>query len=433
MDITSAFISAEEMSHHLRNILQRTPLMDANDTAIVCYDLQRLKSRIEEVRCSFPAGSLHAVAMKANPLMKVLVEMAKMGTGVEVASLAELRMAEAAGFPASNIVFDSPAKTFTEITYALENHIRLNVDSLAELERIAHARQQLNSRSVIGLRINPQTGSGAIAATSVSGQRSKFGVALNDHLNELKAAFRDYPWLRAVHVHIGSQGYPVPMLVNGIKKVFEFVEEMNQELAQSDPKNLISTFDIGGGLPVDYHQSNQFPSAETYANSLHKAIPQLFSGKYSIITEFGRYLHANAGWVASRVEYVKRESDYNIAIIHVGADMFLRKCYNPTDWHHSISVADCNGKLKTGFDVHPYWVAGPLCFSGDVIARDILLPVVEEGDFILIHDAGAYTLSMWSRYNSRQMPKVIGYEADTNSYQLLKDRETTEDLFRFWS
>lgn len=428
-----SFISAKEISYQLRKILHQTQLTDANDTTIVCYDLRHLRSRVEEVKRSFPADSIHAIAMKANPLMKVLVEMAKMGTGIEVASFAELRMAEAAGFQANNIVFDSPAKTITEITYALEHHIRLNADSFAELERIAHARQHLDSHSVIGLRINPQTGAGAIESTSVTGKRSKFGVALKDHHTELKAAFRGYPWLRAVHVHIGSQGYPVAGLVKGIKTVFEFVQEMNLELAQSDPKNLINTFDIGGGLPVDYHQSNQYPSVETYAKSLHEAVPQLFSGDFLLLTEFGRHIHAQAGWVASQVEYVKRELGHNIAIIHVGADMFLRKSYNPADWHHSISVADRNGKLKTGIDAQPYWVAGPLCFSGDVIARDIKLPLVEAGDYLLIQDAGAYTLSMWSRYNSRQIPKVIGYDGDTDCYELLKDRETPEDLIRFWS
>lgn len=84
-------------------------------------------------------------------------------------------------------------------------------------------------------------------------------------------------------------------------------------------------------------------------------------------------------------------------------------------------------------DKNKYWVAGPLCFSGDVVARDVELPVVEAGDYIIIHDTGAYTLSMWSRYNSRQIPKVIGYHNDTNQFEILKKRETYNDLIRFWS
>jgi diaminopimelate decarboxylase len=118
---------------------------------------------------------------------------------------------------------------------------------------------------------------------------------------------------------------------------------------------------------------------------------------------------------------------------HVGADLFLRKSYNPADWHHHITVVDKDGKLKTGADTNKYMVAGPLCFAGDVIARDLELPVVEEGDYILIHDAGAYTFSMWSRYNSRQMPKVIGYSTESDAFENIRERETKEDLFEFWS
>lgn len=118
---------------------------------------------------------------------------------------------------------------------------------------------------------------------------------------------------------------------------------------------------------------------------------------------------------------------------HVGADLLLRKCYNPGDWNHHITVVDKNGTIKTGTDKTKYMVAGPLCFAGDVIARDLELPVVQEGDYILIHDTGAYTLSMWSRYNSRQMPKVIGYTYENNTFEILKEREPTGDLFDFWS
>ena len=172
---------------------------------------------------------------------------------------------------------------------------------------------------------------------------------------------------------------------------------------------------------------------EQYSDMLNTSCPELFDGQFRLITEFGRYIHANAGWAVSKVEYVKREPEYNVIITHLGADLLLRKCYNPDDWHHHITVVDKNGNLKTGTDTNKYMVAGPLCFAGDVIARDLELPVVEEGDYILIHDTGAYTLSMWSRYNSRQMPKVIGYSSEIHDFEIIKEREAKEDLFEFWS
>jgi diaminopimelate decarboxylase len=104
----------------------------------------------------------------------------------------------------------------------------------------------------------------------------------------------------------------------------------------------------------------------------------------------------------------------------------------PGDWHHEITVTDKYGNLKSGTDTNKYIVAGPLCFAGDVLATDLVLPEVAEGDYILIHDAGAYTLSMWSRYNSRQMPEIIGYRTENDSFEILKAREKPDDLINFW-
>jgi diaminopimelate decarboxylase len=166
---------------------------------------------------------------------------------------------------------------------------------------------------------------------------------------------------------------------------------------------------------------------------LKENFEDLFTGQFKLITEFGRYIHANTGWVASKVEYVKRERNFNIIMTHIGADLLLRKCYNPDDWHHQITVVDNEGNIKDGIDKNKYIIAGPLCFSGDLIAKDLELPIVNEGDYILIHDIGAYTLSMWSRYNSRQIPKVIGYDIEKHSFEIIRERERKEDLFDFWS
>jgi diaminopimelate decarboxylase len=117
-------------------------------------------------------------------------------------------------------------------------------------------------------------------------------------------------------------------------------------------------------------------------------------------------------------------------MIHTGADLFLRECLNPKDWHHEYSVLDKKGNLKTGKDVNPYNLAGPLCFSGDILAKNVSLPVIEEGDWIIIHDTGGYTFGMWSRYNSRQTPRVLGYTGD--KFEIIKERESFSALEGFW-
>jgi diaminopimelate decarboxylase len=358
-----------------------------------------------------------------------------MNIGVETASLGEIYIAEQAGFTPDKIVFDSPAKTIDEIEYALKKGIYLNADSFEELDRIDELLKRITSDSLIGVRINPQTGVGSIKSTSVSGTVSKFGIPLNDHRDELKASFKKYPWLTGVHVHIGSQGCPVDLMIMGIRKVLDFTVETNIFLDQEKSSKRINFFDIGGGLPVSYHPATVPVKMEAYRDLLAQNCPELFSGEFKLITEFGRYIHANCGWTISVAEYVKHEKEHNIIMIHVGADLLLRKSYNPDDWHHEIRVMDQTGTLKTGKDKKKFMVAGPLCFAGDIIASDIELPTVETGNLILIKDTGAYTLSMWSRYNNRQIPKVIGYFNYGKSYKflLLKDREKLDSVYKFWS
>ena len=426
-------LSDQEMSKVFTNALEETGLISPDDTALVFYDLDFLSARIKDLQKQFPPKTLHAIAIKANPLTNILSKIKANGVGAEVASLPELFLAEKAGFAPETIVFDSPCKTKEELEYALSSGVCINADSFDELDRIAVILETVNSTSKIGLRINPQVGPGSIKSTSVADGISKFGIPLNENRKRIIEYYLKHDFLQSIHVHIGSQGCPVPLVISGIRKVLDLANEVNTRLNQESKPNQIVTFDIGGGLPVSYHPGQEPIAMEEYVAMLKTSCNELFDGQFRLITEFGRYIYANAGWVASKVEYLKREPGYNIIMTHVGADLFLRKAYNPGDWHHHITVVDKYGKLKTGTGSNKYMVAGPLCFGGDVIATDLELPVVEEGDYILIHDAGAYTLSMWSRYNSRQMPKVIGYETGNHNFEILKYRESKEDLLEFWS
>jgi len=132
---------------------------------------------------------------------------------------------------------------------------------------------------------------------------------------------------------------------------------------------------------------------------------------------------------ASRVEYAKRQPGHRTAVIHLGADMFVRECYNPKAWSHRTRLLDPTGREKTGRQ--GIWhLAGPLCFSGDFPVRRATLPPVEPGDIAVIEDVGAYTLAMWSRYNSRQMPRILGHRRGV--FTVLREREEPDDLVRFW-
>lgn len=420
----------------LEKSLFRKGLINSNDTAIVFQDLDQLREKLDLLIRLFPDNTLHAIAIKAMPLPAILRKMGLSGAGLEAASLPELVLALKSGIAPEKIVFDSPVKTRDEIAFALKNHVHLNADNLDEAGRIASILPALDTRSTIGLRINPQVGTGRIQITSVAGDYSKFGTPIKSQRQQIVDAFLKYEWLTGIHVHVGSQGCELPLLVDGVKTVVRLAEEINQELKLNNRPNRIANFDMGGGLPVAYLPDDHPPTMEEYVHLLQKEVPELFDGTYRLITEFGRWIHVNTGFTASRVEYVKNPmhpGSPETAMTHLGADMFIRECYLPEQWSHVISVADGEGKIKAGESLSQYMIAGPLCFQGDIIARNILLPEINPGDWLIIHDTGGYTLSMWSRYNSREMPKVIGYRQAGAHFEILKDREKPEDLFDFWS
>jgi diaminopimelate decarboxylase len=394
-------------------------LVGDENTAVIFYDLARIKARARSVIEAFPPGALHAAAVKANPLPGVLRRLGEWGLGLEAASLGELELARGAGVPPERIVFDSPAKTRVELAHALRAGVHINADSLDEIDRLRELIADGEPR--VGLRVNPQVGTGRFAYTSTAGHYSKFGVTLAEHRDQLLQAYRELPWLQGVHVHIGSQACPPEQMVEGIRLALDFALE-----AQG-----VSAFDIGGGIPVAYGFGETAPTMSAYADLLRARCPELFDGRLRLVTEFGRYLHANAGWIVSRVEYVKMGGGKRTLIVHVGADLLMRECYFPEHWRHEMVVLDPAGRAKTG-PSEPYVVAGPLCFAGDVITPEIGLPPVAEGDYLVIRDTGAYALAMWSHFVSRQCPKVIGYQGVAGEYEILKGREDLDRVLAFW-
>lgn len=344
-------------------------------------------------------------------------------------------------FQPSKIVFDSPAKTSQEIQYALQNQVLVNADNLEELDRIDKILQKLSSVESprVGLRINPQTGAGTIQSTSTATITSKFGYAI-EHRDEIVRAYLRYPWLTGVHVHVGSQGCDFSLLAASIRVVFDLIMTINIERATKGFPP-VSIFDIGGGHPVDYINGDGNPTSFVeYAQILRDAIPELWTGQFQVITEFGRAISAASAIAVSRVEYTKTAGNSLIATIHCGADFILRSAYLPDKWKHRITVYTSTGQRKkssqklTDTKITNTVIAGPLCFSGDLISTSSDLPEIVTGDYVVIHDVGAYTLSMWSRYNSRPSPSVYAYTLRDQQieFSILKPRETVEQVLAFW-
>ncbi|MFI1979887.1 diaminopimelate decarboxylase [Streptomyces wedmorensis] len=369
-------------------------------------DVQGVRDSVTALHDAFAhvPDVLHAFAVKACPLVPVLRLLADAGMGCEVASPGETRLALAAGFTPERMVLDSPAKTRAEIREALMLGIALNADNLTELDRVDALRPQ-HSRSVIGLRVNPQVGAGTIAAMSTATHHSKFGVALDDPGARARVleAFLRRPWLTRLHAHVGSQGCPLPLIAKGLAALHRLAEDINAYVGRRQ----VTSLDLGGGLPVNFSDDTTMPTFKDYVRVLADAEPALLDGRYELVTEFGRSLLAKNGFTAAVVEYVKTSGGRRIALTHAGAQVATRTVFMPEAWPVRITGHAPDGVLKTTPAV-PQDVAGPLCFAGDVVAHERLLPELSESDLVVLHDTGAYYFSAPWAYNSLPRPGVYG-------------------------
>ena len=376
-------------------------------------DLDGVVARLEALKRAFPPQTLHAVAIKALPLPQVLRRLVEAGAGLEAASWEEVALGLAAGCDPCRMVYDGPAKTRQELKLALDLGVRINADSLEELERLA----ALGATGRVGLRVNPLLGAGRIQTTSTATRAGHFGVPVEPRATLLEA-LRAHRFVDGLHVHVGSQGLALEQLRAGAQALVELRDELGPQR--------ITTLDLGGGLPVRYRPEDASPDAQDWWSAL-LAIPGLTQS--ALITEPGRWLFAPHGVVISRVEYARQTPQGRLGVLHVGADLLLRAVYRPEDWWHEVVLFDGDGRPSDRAPC-PTTLVGPLCFGGDVPFRDRSLPAVHEGDLALIRDVGAYTLSMWSRHCSRAMPAVIGVWGDEP--ELLRPRERPEDLVRLW-
>lgn len=428
MDPWSQRVSPERIETIVQALLQAGKLTPTAP-ALILHDLDLLDARLRALHEQFPADTLHAVAIKANPLIALLKRCVSAGTGLEAASIEEVHLALAAGCPPERIVFDSPAKTEPELSLALSLGLHLNADNPEEISRIARLREQQPSTSTVGLRINPMLGEGTIRTTSTIGRSSRFGMPVGDDPLPLIELYAAHPWLCGLHVHVGSQGCDLDLLQAAAKRAESLIHQINDHLGRQQ----VTLLDIGGGLPTTYLSDQCKPGLETYVKALRSAAPGLFRPPLRLITEFGRALQANCGWAVSRVEYAKETDGQPAAIVHLGADFMLREAYHGHDWPHEFLVLDPSGKRKATTALRPWTIHGPLCFSGDQIGRDVMLPDIAPGDLLVVRDVGAYTLGMWSRHCSRGIPEIVGYHGDPEPrITTLRERETPADLVAFW-
>jgi diaminopimelate decarboxylase len=360
-------------------------------------------------------GKHHIIcfALKANSNSAVIRLFAKHGAGADVVSGGELFRALKAGIPAKKIVYAGVGKTADEIRFALKSKILMfNVESENELREIDRIAADMNVKASIALRINPDIDPQTHPYISTGLKKHKFGIPIDDALEHYKFAksLKNIAVV-GIHKHIGSQLTKISPFVDALKRILILIDE----LAKSGIR--IDFLDIGGGLGITY-LDEQPPQPRDLAGQI---LPLLEGRDVTVVMEPGRSLVGNAGILVTKTLYLKEGEEKNFVIVDAGMNDLMRpSLYNA--YHHIQPV------VKTRRDTIIADVVGPICESGDFLAKDREIPKVNQGEYLAVMSAGAYGFSMSSTYNSR--PRVAEVMVNGTKFALVRKRETYADLLR---
>ena len=355
-----------------------------------------------------------AFAMKANSNLALLRLMASQGSGADIVSSGELYRALKAGVPKEKIVFAGVGKSRQEIRYALEQDILMfNVESSAELKLIDEVAAELGRRARVALRINPDIDPKTHPYISTGLKKSKFGISADRALEEYQlASSLRHVEVVGVHKHIGSQLTDVTPFVDALKKVLSLVEVLKERGTE------IRYINIGGGLGITYADE-----APPHPRELAAAISPLVRDLNCVlIMEPGRVIVGNAGVLLTRVLYTKEGEGKRFVIVDAGMNDLIRPSLYSA--YHDIRPVREPAEAKTAV----VDVVGPVCESGDFLAKDRALPVVQQSDLLAVMSAGAYSFVMASTYNSRPRPPEVMVK--DREVHVIRARETYEDLVR---
>ncbi len=365
----------------------------------------------EEAFCEVP--HLICYAVKANSNLAILSIFAQLGLGADIVSGGELFRVLKAGIKNYKIVFAGVGKSEEEIGYALKNNILMfNVESEAELHKINEIAKKLKKKAKVALRVNPDIDPKTHKYIATGLKTSKFGIPIEKALDYYKTAkTMDNIEVIGIHKHIGSQITDTKTYVEALSKIISLYDK----LTKFDMK--INYIDIGGGLGITY-KDEEPPLPKDLANSL---LPLLKNKKGKIILEPGRSIVGNAGILVTKVLYTKETENKNFLIVDAGMNDLIR----PTLYgsYHELQPVVNKNRDRIIADV-----VGPICESGDFLAKDRELEKLSSGEYLAVMSAGAYGFTMSSNYNSR--PRAAEVLVKGERYSLIRKRETYKDLIR---
>ena len=390
-------------------------------TPCYVYSRQAIESRYRQLAEAFaPAAPLICYSIKANSNLAILGILNGLGAGFDIVSGGELCRAQAAGADPARIVFAGVGKTEAEIRQALQAGILMfNVESEPELAAIARVAQAVGTEARVALRLNPDVDPKTHHYITTGKKESKFGIDF-ETARDLVGRMGRWPGVRLVgyHAHIGSQVTDPAPHAASLRKVIEFAR------TSTPPNGEIEYINIGGGFGIDY-KPGQAPPPAAFAELLLPLLQEA-DKPFKLIMEPGRYIVGNSGILLTRVLYVKQNAGGPRFVICDAAmnDLIRPSLYSA---YHRVWPVQTSHPFED--DSLPLAdVVGPICETGDFLAKERPLPDVREGDLLAVFSAGAYGFAMSSNYNSRPRACEILVEADR--HRVVRRRETYEDLVR---
>ena len=382
-------------------------------TPVYVYNAARIAERYAAFTAAF-TGYPHRVhyALKANSTLAVVRLVRALGGGVDANSGGEIDVALRAGFAPRDIVFTGVGKTPDELARAVEFDIHtINAESLGEIERIDRLAGARGQCARVALRVNPDVAAGAHPHISTGRLTHKFGVPIAAAAGICRRAMTlSGVRLAGLHVHIGSQLASSAPIRDALVPVVALAADL---LAAGCP---LQHVDVGGGLGISYDGSDE-PSVTEYARTVIDAVRPT---GLQVIAEPGRWIVGPAGaLVASVVDVKEREGGGRFVVLDAGMSELLRPALYGA--FHRLEPLEPRPGPQIACDV-----VGPICETSDVVGAERLMPVPEVGDFIAIHDTGAYGAVMASNYNRHPLPAEVLIERD--GWRFIRRRQTVDDM-----
>jgi diaminopimelate decarboxylase len=389
-------------------------IADEIGTPFYLYSLNTLERHFRAFQNAFSeVDHLVCFSAKANSNIAILRIFTRMGGGVDVVSGGELFRAMKAGARPEKIVYSGVGKRLDEIEYALEFPILMfNVESSQELVTMDRIAGRMGTKAPVALRVNPDVDPRTHPYISTGMKENKFGINFQKSLDEYRLA-KTLPNVQVIGVscHIGSQLTEVDPFVEAVQRIKELVQKLRAE------GMTVRYLDMGGGLGITYKEEEP-PHPMEYAQAL---LNELRGIDCTLILEPGRVIVGNAGILVTKVLYVKTGDEKNFIIVDGAMNDLIRpSLYGSYQRIQPVQRID-RGEIVAD-------VVGPICESGDFLAKDRKLPNVEQGDLLAVMSAGAYGFSMSSNYNSR--PRVAEVLVARDKFYVIRQREDYDDLIR---